>query len=300
MKEAVPNYYHKFRCTADKCRHNCCIGWEIDIDDDTMMLYENLDTPLGEKIRANIEGDIPHFRLTDGDRCPLLLENGLCEIIAEYGEDAICDICYLHPRFKNFYSNFTETGLGLACEEAARIVLFEKEKFSIKIPQDAKLTKEEEGFFAKRKEILDILTDRSVSIYHRLTCIAEKFGQKFQFSQDALIEKYKSLEILDNAWLDEINKLKGTKFDGTIFHADEFQTVFEQLAVYFIFRHLPYGIENGSFEKPVKFALISCYFIGALFHCNMPISKEKIIDIVRMYSSEIEYALENTEGIMML
>lgn len=300
MKEAVPNYYHKFRCIADKCKHNCCIGWEIDIDDDTMMLYENLNTPLGEKIRANIEGSIPHFRLSDGDRCPMLLENGLCEIIAEYGEDAICDICYLHPRFKNFYSDFTETGLGLACEEVARIVLFEKEKFSVKIPDDVKLIEKEKDFFAKRKEILDILTDRSICIYDRLSCLAEKFGQKFQFSQDELIEKYKSLEILDSAWLDEIDKINGIKFDGGIFRIDEYQIVFEQLAVYFIFRHLSCGIEDGTFEKPVKFALISCYLIGALFECNMPITKEKMVDIVRMYSSEIEYALENTEGIMML
>ncbi|MBR5808788.1 MAG: flagellin lysine-N-methylase, partial [Clostridia bacterium] len=110
MKEAVPNYYHKFKCIQDKCKHNCCIGWEIDIDDDTLMLYESLDTPLGEKIRSNITGDVPHFKLAAGERCPFLMDSGLCEIIAEYGEDAICDICYLHPRFKNFYSDFTETG----------------------------------------------------------------------------------------------------------------------------------------------------------------------------------------------
>ncbi len=300
MKEAVPNYYHKFKCIADKCKHNCCIGWEIDIDDDTLMLYENLDTPLGEKIRANITGDVPHFKLANGDRCPMLSENGLCEIIAEYGEDAICDICYLHPRFKNFYSDFTETGLGLACEEAARIVLFETEKFSVKIPKDAEITEEEKEFFTKREKIFDILTDRSLSMYDRLSHLAEEYGQKFEYSLDMLLEKYKSLEILDKAWVAEIDKLKDAEFDCEIFKEDEYQTIFEQLAVYFIFRHLAGGIEDGNYEKRVKFALISCYFIGALFCCNMPVTQDKMIDIVRMYSSEIEYALENTEGIMML
>ena len=57
-----------------------------------------------------------------------------CDIITEYGDGAICDICYLHPRFSNFYEDFTETGLGLCCEEAVRIILTEKEKFNIKIP----------------------------------------------------------------------------------------------------------------------------------------------------------------------
>lgn len=298
MKEAVPNYYHKFKCIADKCKHNCCIGWEIDIDDDTMMLYESLDEPLGEKIRANITGDIPHFVLAEGDRCPMLLKNGLCEIISRYGEDAICDICYLHPRFKNFYSDFTETGLGLACEEAARIILCETDKFSVEIPEKAELTNGEKDFFAERKDVFAILTDRSVNIYDRLSWLAKKYGQEFDFSLDLLLEKYKSLEILDNSWIKEIDKLKGVELNEEIFRKDTYQTVFEQLAVYFIFRHLSGAVYDGDCAKRVKFALVSCYFIGALFQCNMPLEQEKMIDIVRMYSSEIEYAAENTEAIM--
>lgn len=300
MKEAVPNYYHKFKCIADRCTHNCCIGWEIDIDDDTLMLYENLLTPLGEKIRANITGDVPHFALKDGDRCPFLLENGLCEIIAEYGEDAICDICYLHPRFRNFYADFTETGLGLACEEAARIILTETDKFSIEIPKNAELTSEEQEFFAKRQEIFSLLTDRSISIYKRFLNIAKKYGFEFEFSLDALCKLYLSLERLDDAWTKEIECLKDFTFSGEIFKNDAYQTVFEQLAVYFIFRHFNEATEIGDHVKGVKFALVSCYFIGALFEQNRDLTQEKMIDIVRMYSGEVEYAYENTEKVMML
>ena len=32
MVYAEPDFYGKFKCTAEKCRHSCCIGWEIDID----------------------------------------------------------------------------------------------------------------------------------------------------------------------------------------------------------------------------------------------------------------------------
>ena len=28
-----PDYYPEFRCSASACKHNCCIGWEIDIDE---------------------------------------------------------------------------------------------------------------------------------------------------------------------------------------------------------------------------------------------------------------------------
>ena len=127
MKEIFPNYYKKFKCIADKCKHSCCIGWEIDIDEDTMDLYNSLDSEFAKKIRSNIEGDQPHFILKENARCPFLNDNGLCDIILELGDGAISDICYLHPRFSNFYEDFIETGLGLCCEEAARIILTETE-----------------------------------------------------------------------------------------------------------------------------------------------------------------------------
>ena len=46
MKEVFPNYYKKFKCIADKCKHNCCIGWEIDIDNDTLEFYFNNGTEI--------------------------------------------------------------------------------------------------------------------------------------------------------------------------------------------------------------------------------------------------------------
>ena len=165
MAEVFAPYYHKFKCIADRCRHNCCIGWEIDIDPDTMKLYNSLGGELGEKIRANIEGDVPHFVLSDGDRCPLLNERGLCDIILSLGEDAICDICTLHPRFKNFYTSFTEVGLGLCCEEAGRVILAEKDKFQIELPTDVQITDEEREFFKARSEIFDILKKKNYDIF---------------------------------------------------------------------------------------------------------------------------------------
>ena len=48
MKRIAPNYYPAFRCIADQCRHNCCIGWEIDVDDDTLAYYQSIDGALGE------------------------------------------------------------------------------------------------------------------------------------------------------------------------------------------------------------------------------------------------------------
>ena len=64
MKILVPDYYPLFRCTAGKCRHNCCIGWEIDIDSETMDFYDSVKGNFGERLRENIDREeCSHFRL---------------------------------------------------------------------------------------------------------------------------------------------------------------------------------------------------------------------------------------------
>lgn len=282
MKEIFPNYYKNFKCIADKCKHSCCIGWEIDIDDDTLALYDSLDGDFAEKIKANIEGETPHFILKEDERCPFLNKDGLCDIILELGEGAICDICHLHPRFSNFYEDFIETGLGLCCEEAVRIILTQEEKFSVVLPESS----ESCIFFKERAEVFEILQNRNITVFERFKNLAQKYGLKFQFSNSELFEFYMSLERLDKSWENELEKLKKANCEN-IFERKDLQIFFEQLACYFIFRH---------FENGVGFAILSCWVIGAICsHCE---SFEQMLDIVRMYSSEIEYSEENMERII--
>ena len=51
MKIYVPEYFNNFKCSADKCKDSCCIGWEIWIDDKTRAKYDMLNTSLGKEIR---------------------------------------------------------------------------------------------------------------------------------------------------------------------------------------------------------------------------------------------------------
>ena len=36
MLTVYPDYYSAFRCIAGACKHSCCIGWEIDIDEESL------------------------------------------------------------------------------------------------------------------------------------------------------------------------------------------------------------------------------------------------------------------------
>ena len=118
MKLVAPDYYEKFKCIADKCKHSCCIGWEIDVDGDTLDYYNSIDGNFGERLRKNIitEGETAHFCLAENDRCPFLNQKGLCDIIINLGEEALCQICDDHPRYRNFYSDREEIGVGFCCD----------------------------------------------------------------------------------------------------------------------------------------------------------------------------------------
>ena len=67
----APAYYPRFSCIADKCRHSCCIGWEIDIDSDTLQTYAGMADGYGKTIRASIDpSETPHFQLWIVQRGP--------------------------------------------------------------------------------------------------------------------------------------------------------------------------------------------------------------------------------------
>jgi len=124
MNIYVPDYYATFHCIASSCGHTCCAGWEIDIDDESLSRYERMAGAFGERVRQSIRReDTPHFILGENERCPLLNSANLCELILHEGEGALCQICRDHPRFRNYFTCRVEMGLGLVCEEAARIIL---------------------------------------------------------------------------------------------------------------------------------------------------------------------------------
>lgn len=300
MKTFAPSYYNKFKCIADKCRHSCCVGWEIDIDDDTYEHYKNNNTEFGNKLKENIEvnNGCASFKLCENERCPFLNKKNLCEIILNLGENSLCQICNDHPRFRNFYSDRVEIGLGICCEEVARIILSETEPFElITIDDDGeeKLNYEDElEIFNLRNKLFEIIKcDLSFEM------IVQKMLNQFniifpQKSVNEWVDIYLPLERLDNNWDELLNTLKSTEKTNfsCSYHNEK---ALKNLLTYFIYRHLSESIYDGMFKGRLLFSILSCYMISAL--CNFELNIE---DIARMYSSEIEYSDENLNTLIEL
>lgn len=130
MTQRTPHYYKSFKCISSECRDNCCEGgWQIDIDDETLDYYRTLPGTLGKSLRENIDFSTGCFKLKDG-RCPFLDKNNLCIICQEIGFEHIGVVCDQFPRYTEYYGSVKERGIGLACEEAARIIISDRKPFT--------------------------------------------------------------------------------------------------------------------------------------------------------------------------
>ena len=305
MKIYTPDYYKDFKCIADKCKHNCCIGWEIDIDDDTYTKYKTVGGDFGEKLFRNIATeDTPHFVLTQHERCPFLNNDNLCDIIINLGEDNLCQICNDHPRFRNFFDNREEIGIGLCCEAAAQIIINKKSKTEFIVLKDGKesCNAEEISFFKERENVYTILQNRDLTVNERINNLVEKYKIKlpnFSFAQWASF--LKGLERLDTKWDIYIEKLADLKeSDFKMYLCDDWETAREQLLIYFVYRHMADGFYDGTIYERLAFAVLSDKLILSICSANKITDLNGLAEIARAYSSEIEYSEDNLEQIINL
>ncbi len=306
MKTFAPNYYASFHCIAGECRHSCCIGWDVYIDEETLAKYRATGGELGARLAASIceTDDGACFRMREDGRCPFLNTCGLCDIILAEGEGYISEICTEHPRFYNFFSSHAEAGLGLSCEEAARIILSQEEKTRlVPIAEDDEeeyaLYPEEEYILAKRAEIFEILQNESASIDERVQAMLSASGASFpQKSIGEWAKILASLEMLDPDWGETLATLE----KGESASLPEFERAFEKLLIYFIYRHTASAEDETDFDARVCFANLALTVIRALCAAKKAASGEcsfaDLCDFARRYSAEIEYSEENTEALI--
>lgn len=288
MKQVAPDYYTNFRCVAGGCHHTCCgAGWEIDIDPDTYEYYAGIPGEFGKRLQDGIDHkEPPIFKMDGQGRCGFLRTDGLCDIICTLGEDALCDICTDHPRFRNFYSDRVEIGVGLCCEEACRLILQNPAKALFTEQGSDNAIEEEAEFFARRQAVFDILQDRSIPFQGRM----EKLCPPDAVSPSRWTMVYRDLERLDSAWNGYLDVLKTCE---TYLTDDAHDTLWEQLAVYFCYRHL----RPDDFDLRLAFCLHAVKIIQTIATAEQA-DVGAILNICRLYSGEIEYSDENVDRLM--
>ena len=289
MKLYAPKYYKNFVCIADRCRHSCCIGWEIDIDEKTVKKYVSLKDGYGNSIKESVDfAETPHFKLCENDRCPHLAKSGLCNIILNLGESYLCDICREHPRFYNFTCRGKEVGLGLSCEEAARIIL-NSDDYSEMI-EIADIDGEPEYLdfdaTAERDAIYAILKSSSLSYTDKLRAIYEKYEISPAIRTDS--EWREILASLE--YLDEGHKHLFSAYSSSLEAKNGLDAPLSRALAYFIYRHTSEAEDIEDF----RLSLGLCLFLERLL---ASVSSIGIEEAARIISEEIEYSEDNTDSL---
>lgn len=210
MNLTYPHYYKNFKCIGSACTDNCCIGWEIDIDTATLSFYKGVGGSFGKELEKNISTESePHFILKN-QRCPFLNSSNLCDIIINLGEDKLCEICTKHPRFYEWFSDVTEVGIGMCCEEACRLILESPQKATFITEKSTNSTapttdnKYVKPLFYARTKAIDILQNRIFTISQRIILFV------------SMCEKVQNQ--LDNNSIDEIYSIADSFGDINLLH----------------------------------------------------------------------------------
>ena len=291
----VPAYFFNFKCIADRCRHSCCVGWEIDVDERTLTRYRALDSGMGEAIAESIEetADGAHFRLCADERCPHLDEKGLCRIISTLGEGYLCDICRAHPRFYNAVGGVWECGLGAACEEAARLILRAPNYADFAEIADGEgalppETVSEFDAFAHRAALYDALQQGALPLAARLADIEQKYGLGVALSPTKHRALFEALEYLDEAH----RALFADAYCADFAPVSALSAACERFFAYLVFRHASPAADAGEFAAAVSLSHLLTRLFYALAAQGVPAE-----ECARVISEELEYSEDNTAAI---
>ncbi|MBQ3408413.1 MAG: flagellin lysine-N-methylase [Clostridia bacterium] len=331
MITRYPSYYKDFKCIASKCTRSCCsVGWEIIIDKNTADYYKSVSGEFGEKLRTKVDYSNPtKFIIESNGKCPFLNNNNLCDIYIKLGPEHVCQICQEHPRFYECYNNVIECGLGMYCEEACRIMLSQKEAFSMYEEETTETVEKDysEDVFKYlcdcRLKIFNYLSDKSIDINQRIADILW-FGNVVQQNIDSdmlddeeifsvtsnssndiepIFKYLLSLEPNDTNWFNYLNdsltiyKNNLDKFKDFEIENPDISLYLKNIADYFIYRYFIRGIFQDDVLSVVKLMAMSVAVLKTLFFCKW-IEKKSLtlmdcVMIAKIYSEEIECSDDN-------
>ena len=239
-----PDYYNKFKCTADKCEATCCAGWQIVIDEDSLERYEKEQSAYGEVLRDRVDWEEGVFKQDDCKRCAFLNPDNLCDMYKRLGEESLCMTCTNYPRHIEEFENVREITLAISCPEVARIILGQTKPVTF-FEEEVEVGGEEEEFedfdpffFSyledARKILMGILQNRTLNISVRMALV-----------QSLAVEMQ---EIIENVELFEVAELF-EKYEDESFLAKSVSEIMSQIKAFYKDESNAYHYSKGMFGR---------------------------------------------------
>ena len=307
-----PKYYKEFTCIADKCPDSCCKEWSVDVDADSARFYRELAGPLGDRLRQVLQDTPDGTVMTiENGRCPMWRQDGLCQIQAELGHDALCKTCQEFPRLRHDYGDFVELGLELSCPEAARLILSDTEGLwdMQRTPGEVAGEYDREAMTIlrrTRREFLGFLSTTSLPIAQILAVLllysydaqeeldggATAILSPEQYLKsvaklpvkgniESLRDFFLELEILTPQWKSHLQ---------TIGNTPVWDAQHKALLRYFIARYWLQAVSDYDIVCRAKLAITACTLIAYL--------GGDLVETAQLFSKEIENDPDNVETLL--
>lgn len=224
MKVLKPFYYDDFKCIANDCIDSCCIGWQINIDENTYKKYKKVKGVFGKELNNGINRirskssklEYGKMKLKD-KRCSMLNEDNLCNVYINLGESYLCNTCKVYPRDINKYGEIYERNLNMSCPEVVRYLVNFKNNFSFNMDEEELSDLDKDYIVHKsydenlynliwdsRSLAMEIIQFKDIEIWKRIIFI-KMLTDKVQRLIDE--ENYENYEKLLNAFRSEITNI---------------------------------------------------------------------------------------------
>lgn len=202
-----PDYFHEFKCIADKCPDTCCAGWQIVIDDVSLEKYKNLKGDYIWKVMACVDWEEGCFRQDNEKRCAFLNADNLCDLYKNAGEESLCKTCREYPRHTEEFEGVREVTLSVSCPVVARLLMERMTPVNFVTEEVAEEETLEFGDFDPflysiiedaRAAMIEILQNRTLPMRERIMLVLgmahdmqRRINHRELFACNQVIEKYK-------------------------------------------------------------------------------------------------------------
>lgn len=272
----------------------------MNIDKETLAKYRGEKSAFAKKLNSGINFKKAVFKADKSGRCAFLNDKNLCEIIINKGESSLCQVCRDHPKFRSFFGDRVELGLGFCCEQATKIILSFDKKIQPLIENDDKkdceLDFREKNIIQFRERALSIIQDRGQNIGDRIQkllalCNANILEEDYKRA----IKLFLSFERLDKGWTKRLKSIKRTPFAIGI--EENLSIYAEQFLVNGIYRHLWCAEDTMWVRANLIGCILSWQIIYAIIksECIGDVNFGVVVDVVRAYSAEVEYSQKNLD-----
>lgn len=301
-----PKFFDAFKCVADRCPDTCCAGWDVEIDGESAEKYKNetgsLKPFFDKHLTTDEDGYI--FSLVDGC-CPLLDENKLCRIQLAKGEEALCETCRLFPRYFDDYGDIRETGLGLGCPEAARILLLPETEVCLDSTAQSK-DKIYNTLSDKREEFFSILGNKRYDLKLKLSSVLFSAAE-FQSSIDRVdwlgndstvpfsdcIKVLEKMEFISEERRSFLLSLSDEK--AVYRNSEKYSDDIVRLFKYYLMRYMMTACFDLDLLTKVKYGIFACIITKRIYDSFPELSFDDRVRILYSYSKEVEYSPVNLD-----